>query len=87
MMPSIDGGATWSNIKLTSTLTELDSVVTVGGQGATWGYGWSPSSFTNENFRVRLIANPNENTVRVDELQARIYHQTTGGGPGGGVDI
>ena len=82
-----DGGVTWSTIKLTPTLTELDAVVTLGGQGATWGYSWSPSSFTNENFRVRLIANPAANTVRVDELQAYIYHQTTEGGPGGGAPI
>jgi hypothetical protein len=84
---SYDGGTSWTTTKETPTLTTTDTVVTLGGTGDTWGRSWIPADFSNTNFRVRLIANPSSNTVQVDALQVRIYHQTTGGGQGGGGRI
>jgi hypothetical protein len=84
---SWDGGNTWTSTKTTATLTTSDKVVTLGGTSDTWGRAWSPANFSNANFAVRLTGNPSSNTVKVDALQVRVYHQATGGGAGGGGEI
>jgi hypothetical protein len=88
---SIDAKLSWNNgssvtsAKNTGTLTTTDTVYTLGGSTDTWGRSWSPSEFSNANFRLQLIAQPsNGNTVKVDAVQIKVYHQATGGSNGGG---
>ena len=89
---SWDGGSTWTTTKATPSLTTTDTVVTVGGPADTWGRTWSASDFSNANFRVRLTGQPSSNTVQVDAIQVRVYHQAGSGdgdqgdkGDGGGA--
>jgi hypothetical protein len=85
---SWDGGSTvTTNGKATPALTTSDAVYTLGGSSDTWGRSWSASEFSNANFRARVTGNPSNNTVRLDALQVRVYHQATGGGAGGGGEI
>ena len=85
---SWDGGTSWTSSGYTTpTLTTTDAVVIIGGASVKWGRTWSPSDFSNANFVVRLTGNPSSNTVQVDAIQARIYHQAGGGGGGGGGAI
>ena len=82
---SWDGGvSTTSVMYATPTLSGTDTVYILGSEGDTWGHSWTPFHFSNENFRVRVIAHPSGNTVRIDAIQVRPYHQTGGGGGGGG---
>jgi hypothetical protein len=84
---SSNGGESWTTPKITPTLTTSDAVVTLGGPSDLWSGIWTVSSFSDANFRVRLTGAPNGNTIRVDEIQVRVYNQTGGGGGGGGGDI
>jgi len=85
---SWDGGTSWtSSGNVTPTLTTTDAVATIGGPSDTWGRSWIDSEFSNANFAVRLTGNPSSNTVQVDAIQVRIYHQAGGGGGGGGGAI
>jgi len=84
---SWDGGSSWTSAKTTVTLTTTDAVVSVGGPSDKWGRSWSPSDFSNTNFRVRLTGNPSSNEIRVDAIQVKVYHHTGGGGQGGGGGI
>lgn len=81
------GSATTTSGTLTSALTDTDVVYTLGGATSVFGRTWSPSEFSNANFRLRLIAYPAGNTPRIDAIQVRVYHQAGGGGGGGGGDI
>lgn len=84
---SWDGGTSWTSSKSTPTLTTSDVVVTLGGPADIWGRTWTVNDFSNANFRIRLTGAPNSNTVRVDEIQVRVYSSVSGGGGGGGGDI
>jgi len=84
---SYDGGNSWTAVKTTPTLTTIDTVVTLGGASDLWGRVWTQSEFSNANFAVRLTANSVSNTVQVDAIQVRVYHQAGGGGAGGGGPI
>ncbi len=84
---SWDGGTSWTAAKTTATLTTSDRVVSLGGPSDDWGRGWSAANFSNTNFAVRLSGNPSANTIRLDAIQVRVYHQATGGGAGGGGAI
>ncbi|MFM2374746.1 MAG: hypothetical protein RLZZ234_741, partial [Candidatus Parcubacteria bacterium] len=81
---SWDGGTSVTATKATTILTGSDVVYTLGGEGDTWGRTWAPAELGNANFFVRVIAQPNSNTVRVDAVQVKPYHAATGGGGGGG---
>jgi hypothetical protein len=84
---SWNGGSSITATKATSVLTATDAVYTLGGPADTWGRGWTPAELGNANFVVRVIGQPNNNTVRVDAIQVRPYHQTGGGSSGGGGEI
>jgi hypothetical protein len=84
---SWNGGESWTTLKSSPTLTTSDAVITLGGPADTWGHSWSIGEFSNANFAVRLTGAPDQNTLRVDEIQVRVYHQASGGGGGGGGDI
>ncbi len=82
------GTATTTSATLTSVLSTGDVVYTLGGPSSLFGRSWTPTEFSNANFRVRLIANPSGgNTVKIDAIQVRVYHQSSGGGGGGGGEI
>ncbi len=82
---SWDGGASWTTAKTTPTLQNTDTVYTLGGASDLWGRSWAVGQFSNENFRVRLTGAPNNNTIKLDAIQVRVYNQSTGGGGGGGA--
>jgi hypothetical protein len=84
---SWDGGTTWTSPKSTPTLGTGDVVYTLGSPSDLWGRSWSVGEFSNANFAVRVIGNPSSNTVRLDAIQARVYHIAGGGGGGGGGAI
>jgi hypothetical protein len=84
---SWNGGANVTTVKATPVLTGSDVVYVLGGPSDTWGRSWSAGEFSNANFFVRVIGQPNQNTVRVDAIQVRPYHATTGGGGGAGGEI
>lgn len=78
---SWDGGSSWTSSKSSGTLSDTDTVVTLGGASDDWGQAWTPAQISN--FALRVTANPSSNEVRIDGLQAKIYHQASGGGSGG----
>ncbi|MDB9944442.1 hypothetical protein OAD26_00380 [bacterium] len=84
---SWDGGTSVTTAQSTPTLSTTDTVYTLGGPADTWGRSWSPSEFSNANFRIRATSQASGNTVQIDALQVRVYHSTTGGGGGGGGDL
>ena len=84
---SWDGGTTFTAPQSTTVLGGGDDVFELGGQGDMWGHSWTVNHFENENFKLRLIANPNGSTIRVDAIQVRPYHQSGGGSSGGGGSI
>jgi large repetitive protein len=53
---SWDGGTTWTTTPLsTSTLKTTNATYILGGAANTWGRTWSPTEFSNANFKVRII--------------------------------
>jgi Concanavalin A-like lectin/glucanases superfamily len=84
---SWDGGSSYTTAKATPTLSGSDIVYTVGGPSDIWGRAWTAGEFSNANFRLRVTAAPSSNTVRIDALEIRVYHQASGGGSGGGGGI
>ncbi len=84
---SWDGGASYTTAKATPTLSGTDIVYSVGSASDLWGRSWTPSQFTPENFRLRVSAQPSSNTIRLDALEVRVYHQAGGGSSGGGGGI
>jgi len=81
------GTATTTTANSTGVLTTSDVVYELGGPSNTWGRSWTVSEFSNANFRLRIIGSPSSNTVEVDAIQVRVYHQAEGGGGGGGGEI
>jgi hypothetical protein len=81
------GSSVTSSGKATAVLTTGDVVYTLGGSSDTWGRSWTPTELSNGNFRIRITGNPASNTVRLDAIQVRVYHQASGGGGGGGGEI
>jgi hypothetical protein len=82
---SYNGGNNFTSAgTTTATLTTSDKVYVLGGQGYTWGRSWTQAETGNAVFRLRLIANPSSNYVKVDAVQVKIYYQASGGGGGGG---
>ncbi len=84
---SWDNGNSYTTAKATPTLSGSDVVYTVGGVADTWGRSWSAGEFSSGNFILRVAAQPASNTVRLDALEVRVYHQAGGGGSGGGGGI
>ncbi|MES2966359.1 MAG: hypothetical protein V4668_01070, partial [Patescibacteria group bacterium] len=82
---SWNGGANWTTVKTTPTLTTGDAVRTLGSPSDLWGRTWSSSEFSNGNFAVRITGAPSSNTIRLDAIQVRVYHTTGGGSSGGGA--
>jgi hypothetical protein len=84
---SWDGGATFTSTIATPTLSGSDVVYTLGGPSNQWGRTWTPSEFTDGNFRLVVTSQPNSNTVQLDAIAVNVYHVAGGGGGGGGGAI
>ncbi len=84
---SWDGGTSTTTVQTSPTLTTSDAVITLGGASNTWGRTWSPTEFSNANFKIRLVAQPSNNTVRVDAIQVNVHSVAGGGGQGGGGQV
>jgi hypothetical protein len=52
---SSDGGITWTTTKSTTTLTTTNTTYTLGAPTDLWSGAWTSASFSNANFRVRII--------------------------------
>jgi hypothetical protein len=84
---SYDGGTSLTTAKNTGTPSATDVVYTLGGPSDTWGYGWTPADINNGNLALELTANTAGNTLQVDAVIVRVYHQATGGSQGGGSEV
>ena len=82
---SWNNGGNYTGTKDTGTLiSEADTIYTLGGAGDLWGRTWTIDELNNGNFILRLEANPVGGATYLDAIRVRAYHQTTGGGSGGG---
>ena len=52
---SWDGGISWTATKSTATLTTSNATYILGGPIDNWGFGWTLSTLSDANFRVRVI--------------------------------
>ena len=69
------GGTYWTSYKSQSWSSTTDSYRTVGASWDTWGRSWSPSDFSNSNFRVRLEKTGSSSaTLNVDHIRIRVYY-------------
>ena len=84
-LSSDSGSSTTTPDKVTSTLSTTDVVYTLGGPADLWGRAWDSTHF-GTTFRLRIIANVSSNTISVDAIQVKVYHQATGGSSGGGTE-
>ncbi|MFA6503177.1 MAG: hypothetical protein WCT45_02895, partial [Candidatus Paceibacterota bacterium] len=84
---SWDGGTSTTTEQTAGTLSDTDTVVTLGGASDTWGNTWQPSHFSDANFKVRLVVLPADNTVQVDAIQVNVHHAASGGAQGGGAQV
>jgi hypothetical protein len=81
---SWDNGSSYTALKNTQTVSTTDAVYYLGGPSDTWGHSWTPAETADGTFLLEVTATPSSNTVSLDALQVRVYHQATGGGGGGG---
>jgi carboxypeptidase T len=74
---SWNGGATWTAVKSTPTLTTSEATYLLGGTTDTWGRTWASGDFTNANFRVRVtdVAGNTTRDFSLDWLAVRVFYQ------------
>ena len=81
---SWNNGTSITASKTTGTLTTVDAVYLLGSPSDTWGRSWTAAEVANGSFAIDILSNIVSNTLRIDALQAKVYHQASGGGGGGG---
>jgi carboxypeptidase T len=74
---SWDGGATWTAVKSTPTLTTSEATYLLGGPTDTWDRTWASGDFTDTNFRVRVtdVAGNTTRDFSLDWLAVRVLYQ------------
>lgn len=80
---SWNGGDTYTSGQKTDMLTSTENTYTLGGSTDCWGRDWDPSEFSDENFRVKILAftaDTSANNLRLDFIAVKIYY--TQGSPG-----
>jgi hypothetical protein len=73
----IDGNGSPSSTNYKpQALTDTETVYTLGGSADLWGKSWTPSSFTDANFRLEVrFDNPNSGEIAsLDHVQAKVYY-------------
>lgn len=72
---SKDGGVTWTAVQTTPTLGTAESTYTLGGATNTWGMAWNSNSFSNTNFRLRIIniASDTNRDFSLDWAAVKVY--------------
>jgi len=73
---SWDGGSTWSDWKMTSTLTDSEETYLLGGTSDTWGHTWTTTELANSTFQVRIadIASDNSRDFSLDWVAVNIIY-------------
>jgi hypothetical protein len=73
---SWNGGASWTAVKSTSTLTTSEATYLLGGAADTWGRTWASGDFTNGNFRVRItdVASSTSRDFSLDWLAVQVTY-------------
>jgi hypothetical protein len=88
---SWNGGTNSTTLETTGTLTTSDVVYTLGSASDLWGRTWTNTEFNNGNFTLEFVSTVSGNTVKVDAVMVRVYHQavstTTPSGGGGGGEV
>jgi hypothetical protein len=80
-----NNGSDYTSVKSTDSLATTDTIYTLGGSSDLWSEtGWTYDHFSNVNFRLRLTAQTNTNTISVDAITVKALHHIGGGTPGGG---
>lgn len=74
---SWNGGASWTTVKNTPTLTTGEATYTLGGTADTWGRAWAAGDFSNANFRVRVtnVASNNSRDFSLDWVAVNVFYQ------------
>jgi len=74
---SWNGGATWTAVKSTPTLTTSEATYLLGGTTDTWGRTWVGGDFNAPNFRVRVtdVAGNTSRDFSLDWLAVRVLYQ------------
>lgn len=84
---SWNGGDTYTSSQKTDILTSTENTYILGGSTDCWGRDWDRSEFSDENFRVKLLAFTGDtlaNNLRLDYIAVKIYYTE---GPPGQVDL
>lgn len=74
---SWNGGATYTLVKSTTTISTTETSVTLGSAGDTWGRQWSASDLTDLRVRVQLTYGATRTAsdyLSLDHLQVRIHY-------------
>jgi hypothetical protein len=71
---SWDGGSSWTPAKTDFTETTTEHTVVLGSNVDTWGRTWSPSEFSDSNFRVRVTTSHTDTqTFFLDWVAVNVY--------------
>jgi hypothetical protein len=74
-----DGGSTWSAYRDSPDVNlNTDTTVYIGGSSDLWGESWTPSSFSNANFRLWIcplsLPWPPADAHHLDHIQVKVYY-------------
>jgi hypothetical protein len=74
---SWDGGNTWTTAQSTGNIARTETTYMLGSASDTWSRTWSPSDFSNANFRVRVIdvANNTSRDFYLDYIAVNVTYQ------------
>ena len=74
---SWNGGASWTAVKNTTTLSTTEATYILGGAADTWGRTWALGEFSNTNFRVRVtdVASNNSRDFYLDYIAVNVTYQ------------
>lgn len=73
---SWDGGTTWTAAKTTTTLGAAEATFTLGTTTDNWSRTWSPTEFSDANFRVRItdVASNVQRDFRLDWAAVQVSY-------------
>ena len=73
---SWNGGASWTAVKSTATLTTSETSYTLGGAADTWGRAWTTGELGNANLRVRVtdVASSTSRDFSLDWIAVQVTY-------------